>query len=158
MHSSTVASKQINTSENADTNASYASGAQAMDWRRKEFQTGFPDIEAITLSLIKVAESTWLRQVSAWIPYGTLPSSGEDDFLVGPNVNGHITESSALEVRRDLSPKFVTPVTAESILFIGRSLEYVRRQSRMPNWQSREHFVTEPTLTASHLKHLTSLN
>lgn len=57
-------------------------GAQLMHKLRDELQTGYADIEAVALSLIKIAETTWLKQVSAWILYGRLPTFGAEDFFV----------------------------------------------------------------------------
>lgn len=57
-------------------------GAQIMDRLRSELQSGYRDVEATAQSLIAVAEVAWLKQVSAWILYGRLPSFGADDFFV----------------------------------------------------------------------------
>jgi hypothetical protein len=32
--------------------------------------------------LVREAETAWLKQISAWILYGRLPSFGTDDFFV----------------------------------------------------------------------------
>ena len=45
-------------------------------------QTGYEDIEQAAVSLVKVAETAWLKQVSAWILYGRLPTFGKEDFSV----------------------------------------------------------------------------
>ena len=58
------------------------SGAMAIDKLCDAIQTGYVDIEEAALSLVKVAETAWLKQVSAWILYGRLPSFGRDDFFV----------------------------------------------------------------------------
>lgn len=57
-------------------------GAQLMDRLRAELQSGYRDVEATAMSLISVAETAWLKQVSSWILYGRLPSFGSDDFFV----------------------------------------------------------------------------
>lgn len=57
-------------------------GAELINHLRDELQTGYTDIEETTLSLIKVAETAWLKQVSAWVLYGRLPSVGSHDFFV----------------------------------------------------------------------------
>jgi hypothetical protein len=58
------------------------SGAMIIDKLCNAVQTGFVDIEEAALSLVKAAETAWLKQISAWILYGRLPSFGKDDFFV----------------------------------------------------------------------------
>jgi hypothetical protein len=58
------------------------SGAMIIDKLCSNIQTGYVDIEEAALSLAKVAETAWLKQVSAWILYGRLPSFGREDFFV----------------------------------------------------------------------------
>jgi hypothetical protein len=50
------------------------SGAMVIDRLCDAVQTGYVDIEEAALSLVKVAETAWLKQVSAWVLYGRLPS------------------------------------------------------------------------------------
>ncbi|KAF5583026.1 gamma-tubulin complex component GCP4 [Fusarium pseudocircinatum] len=57
-------------------------GAQLMDRLRVELQSGYRDVQETAMSLVAVAETAWLKQVSAWILYGRLPSFGGDDFFV----------------------------------------------------------------------------
>ncbi|KAL4724826.1 hypothetical protein ACLX1H_008273 [Fusarium chlamydosporum] len=57
-------------------------GAQLMDRLRLELQSGYRDVQETALSLVAVAETAWLKQVSAWILYGRLPSFGSEDFFV----------------------------------------------------------------------------
>jgi len=61
---------------------SKCSGAMIIDKLCDSVQTGYVDIEEAALSLVKVAETAWLKQVSGWILYGRLPSFGRDDFFV----------------------------------------------------------------------------
>lgn len=58
------------------------SGAMIIDRLCNSMQTGYMDIEEAALSLVRVAETAWLKQVSAWILYGRLPSFGKGDFFV----------------------------------------------------------------------------
>ncbi len=58
------------------------SGAMVIDELCGAIQTGYMDIEEAALSLVKVAETAWLKQASAWILYGRLPSFGREDFFV----------------------------------------------------------------------------
>lgn len=60
-------------------------GAALMDRLRAELQTGYPDIEETARNLVQVAETAWLRQLSAWIFYGRVPTSGGHDFFVERN-------------------------------------------------------------------------
>jgi hypothetical protein len=57
-------------------------GAMVIDRLCAAMQTGYVDIEEAALSLVTVAETAWLKQVSAWILYGRLPSFGREDFFV----------------------------------------------------------------------------
>jgi len=58
------------------------SGAMLIDRLCQAMQTGYVDIEEAALSLVRVAETAWLKQVSAWVLYGRLPSFGREDFFV----------------------------------------------------------------------------
>lgn len=58
------------------------SGAMIIDWLCNAMRTGYVDIEQAALTLVRVAETVWLKQVSAWILYGRLPSLGREDFFV----------------------------------------------------------------------------
>ncbi|KAF7559820.1 hypothetical protein G7046_g4325 [Stylonectria norvegica] len=100
-------------------------GARLMDHLKTELLSGYRDVEAAAMSLVSVAEMAWLKQVSAWILYGRLPSFGGDDFFVQK------AEGSDEEYTCDSSllPSFVTPATASSMLFIGKSLNHVRVKS-----------------------------
>jgi hypothetical protein len=135
-------------------------GASLIDKLRAEAQTGFPDLETSATELARVAETAWLRQVSSWIMYGKLPAHGADDFFV--RSDGSSTESGVAQFRKDIQllPKFVTPSTASSILFIGKSIHQVRHYDQ----QSQVHIkVQAPNvqygpLANAHLKYLSSLS
>ncbi|TVY32050.1 hypothetical protein LSUB1_G008503 [Lachnellula subtilissima] len=58
------------------------SGAAVIDWLCKELQTGYVDVEEAAGSLVRVAETAWLKQVSGWVLYGRLPGFGREDFFV----------------------------------------------------------------------------
>ncbi|KAJ9136445.1 Spindle pole body component [Pleurostoma richardsiae] len=110
----------------ADGTEKACTGARIMDRLRKELQTGYTDIEETALSLIRVAQTAWLKQVSAWILYGRLPGFGTDDFFVQRSED---PEEEYVCVS-ELLPSFVTPSTASSMLFIGTSLNHIRAKSR----------------------------
>lgn len=57
-------------------------GARLMDRLRDELQSGYEDVKDTAMSLVTVAETAWLKQVSAWILYGRLPTFGGEDFFV----------------------------------------------------------------------------
>ncbi|KAI0478968.1 Spc97/Spc98 family protein [Xylariaceae sp. FL0804] len=99
--------------------------APLIDRLRGELQTGYADIGETALSLLRVAETAWLKQVSAWVLYGRLPALADNDFF--------IREDEAAEqgysVDHDLLPCFVAPSTATSMLFIGTCLNRVRARS-----------------------------
>ncbi|KAF4973640.1 hypothetical protein FSARC_118 [Fusarium sarcochroum] len=100
-------------------------GAQLMDRLRLELQSGYRDVQETAMSLVAVAETAWLKQVSAWILYGRLPSFGSEDFFVQK-----VEESDEEYISRpSLLPAFVTPATASSMLFIGKSLNHIRVKS-----------------------------
>jgi Gamma tubulin complex component N-terminal len=64
------------------TSGAPCTGAMVINRLRGELQTGYVDIEETARSLVRVAEIAWLKQVSAWILYGKLPSFGAKDFFV----------------------------------------------------------------------------
>lgn len=80
------------------------SSAQIIDKLRSELQTGYLDVEAVASNLVNVAETSWLKQVSAWMVYGRLPSFGVDDFFVQRS-DGSVGVSIALtlDARRYLT-------------------------------------------------------
>ncbi|KAL1888782.1 hypothetical protein Sste5346_009336 [Sporothrix stenoceras] len=118
------------------------SGAQLINHLRAELQTGYEDIERTARSLVRVAETAWLKQVSAWILYGRLPSFGGDDFFVQQEASTADTTGEYVCVSQHL-PAFVTPATAASMLFIGRSLVHLRAKtdSRSSNGPKASHWL-----------------
>lgn len=60
----------------------FCTGAVIINRLRGELQTGYLDIEETARSLVKVAETAWVKQVSAWILYGRLPGFGAEDFFI----------------------------------------------------------------------------
>ncbi|CAG8949148.1 hypothetical protein HYFRA_00004770 [Hymenoscyphus fraxineus] len=122
-------------------------GNKVVDWLCEALKTGYVDIEEAALSLVKVAEMAWLRQVSGWILYGRLPAFGREDFFV-QTVDGDLEE---YELKSGLLPAFVTPSTAASLLFIGRSLNHIRVKGMST--------ATSPELDllSTHLKQLSTL-
>lgn len=103
-------------------------GAELVDWLRGELQTGYQDVEDTARGLVRAAEVAWLRQVSAWILYGKLPSFGAVDFFVVRR-SENAKDEEEYTIVPGLLPSFVTSSTAASMLFIGRSLNQIRAKS-----------------------------
>ncbi|MCJ1304005.1 hypothetical protein MMC08_006816 [Hypocenomyce scalaris] len=136
-------------------------GAQIIDKLREEAQTGYPDLERIALDLLAVGEGAWLRQVSAWVLYGRLPTFGAEDFFVSAETGdseGHGSSPLGYSIRRTLLPNFVTLSTANSILFIGKSLNHIRdRAPTISRSALKQSASQELSLLPTHLQHLSSL-
>ncbi len=80
-------------------------GAMVIDRLCDAIQTGYLDIEEAALSLVRVAETAWLKQVSAWILYGRLPSFGREDFFV-QTVDGDVQVRTLSSCQREvLTPR-----------------------------------------------------
>lgn len=130
-------------------------GSGLIDKLRAESQTGYPDIEEASLSLGKVAETAWLRQLSTWVLYGRLPAFGAQDFFLkqveGPSV------ATEYEMITSLLPKFVTPDTASSILFIGKSLNHIRVKGVSQDAGAGRKDGSELDLLPIHLRYLSQL-
>lgn len=127
---------------------------------RDSTQTGYPDIELMALHLTKVAEGAWLKQVSAWVLYGRLPLVGTDFFIVEEKETGKGDATNATDlysVKASLVPAFVTRSTANSILFIGRSINHIREKRSMVAHAFSTSISPELELLPAHLVHLASL-
>ena len=114
---------------NTQLNYESCTAAKLIDHLRESTLTGYPDIEKISHDLVRVAETAWLKQVSAWVLYGRHPVHGAGDFFITRHAASSQSRSP-LEygVLDSLVLGFVTPHTANSILFIGRSLNHIRER------------------------------
>lgn len=125
---------------------------------RDATHTGYPDIEQLSLNLVKVAETAWLKQISTWVLYGRHPAIGAADFFVMQTTVNH-GESKTMDVygiQDSFVPCFVTKPTAQSILFIGKFLNHIReRQSLISN--GSDAVSQELSLLSAHLAYLSSL-
>ncbi|KAI4149843.1 MAG: hypothetical protein LQ340_004415, partial [Diploschistes diacapsis] len=137
------------------------SGAEAIDWLRREARTGYPDVECTALDLVAVAERAWVRALASWVLYGRVPASGQADFPIqriqgGGGGGSGTTETDGAEYRvvPELLPGFVAPATADSILFVGRSLGHVRRSGLQGLEASR---AEGAALLRDNLRHLEGL-
>ena len=133
----------------------FRSGAELIDYLRKESQTGYPDIERIALDLDRTAEATWLRQVSTWLLYGRLPTLGITDFFIQQKLPADSHAPTAYEIVKGLCPAFVSLSTANSIHFVGKSLNHV--QERGLKTLDLPSGTSEGSLLSNHLTHLSSL-
>ena len=125
---------------------------------RESTHTGYPDIEAISLDLARVAETAWLKQISAWILYGRHPTHGAGDFFITRQTAGESQTGFRYGVQDNLVPScFVTPNTAKSILFIGRSLNHIRERQSTSTGGSSKPTAPELALLPNHLAYLSSL-
>lgn len=69
-------------------------GADLMNKLQAELQTGYSDVEETALSLVKVAEIAWLKQVSAWVLYGRIPRFGAEDFFIQKDDEDELVRSN----------------------------------------------------------------
>ncbi|KAI0521343.1 Spc97/Spc98 family protein [Xylaria bambusicola] len=99
--------------------------AKLIDRLRDELQTGYADISETAQSLLQVAETSWLKQVSTWVLYGRQPTVGGYDFFIREDGE----EEQGYKINYELLPKFVTPSTAASMLFIGVSINRARSRA-----------------------------
>jgi len=133
-------------------------GAMLIDKLRVESKTGFPDIEDAATSLCKVSETAWMRQLAAWLLYGKIPPHGALDFFI--KIEPETGKDDARFIKdKKLLPEFVSPAAASSILFIGKSLDQIRRHVRKSSRQSvtGQNIMSESELASIHLAHLSSL-
>lgn len=137
--------------------SSGCTGALMIDKLRSETQTGYPEVEDAAVQLTRVAETAWLRQLSGWVVYGTLPPFGAQDFFVQPDTS---SSNESFIKRKDLLPAFVSRKTASSILFIGKSLHQVqnhRNVSRASSLLSSTGF-SDTEVASEHLRVLSQLS
>ena len=100
-------------------------GKEIIERLRQSMQTGYPDIEDLSLQLSKVAELSWLRQASLWILHGKLPSTKGDFFVNRDVITLKADEPEPYVLEPNLIPSFVTQSTAASMLFIGKILNNI---------------------------------
>ena len=143
-----------------DDGVTKCTASQILSWLRQSTQTGYPDIEQLSCELLKIAETAWLRQLSTWLLYGRLPIYGAADFFIFKETGsrgGKNKIDSGYSINSRLVPSFVTRATANSILFIGNSLNHTR--DRAVSMQEGISHTRSPELNLlpSHLAYLSSL-
>lgn len=127
---------------------------------RDSTRTGYPDIEVMSFDLVKVAETAWLRQISAWVLYGRLPTIGATDFFISRQVvdGSEQKPNDSYRVQDSLVPCFVTPAAANSVLFVGKSINRIRDRRSFSAGASSDDIPTpDLTLLSDHLAYLSSL-
>ncbi|KAF2838951.1 hypothetical protein M501DRAFT_935234 [Patellaria atrata CBS 101060] len=132
------------------------SGAAIIDRLRQEGQTGYPDIEEVALSLSKIAETTWLRQLSTFVLYGRIPSVGKEDFFIQIESEDTGSPPHFRSVNK-LSPKFVSTQTVSSVLFIGKSLNQIRSRNGPALSGYGGGVASELALVPTHLQYLSGI-
>ena len=137
----------------------FCTAAELLKYLEESTHTGYPDIERISLNLLKVAETAWLKQTSTWVLYGRHPTSGAADFFTTQHAIIHNDQSPVsyqYEIEDDLVPHYVTKATAQSILSIGKALNYIRdRKVTFTDTASRA-IAPDLALLPNHLSHLSS--
>lgn len=103
---------------------SYRDGPATINHLRKECSTGYPDIEKASLDLSRVAEQTWLRLFSSWLLKGEIPQNSQADFFLQ-------RESGRTVVVQGLLPDFLPAEVASSMLYIGKTLNYMSSPNPM---------------------------
>ncbi|PHH66977.1 hypothetical protein CDD80_895 [Ophiocordyceps camponoti-rufipedis] len=128
----------------AKRDASAASlGVDLIDRLRTQVQSGYRDVSETARSLLSASETAWLKQVSAWILYGRLPSFGAADFFVQASGEEFVFLS-------DCVPSFVTPATASSMLYIGTTLRRIREMGE--SWAGLDHVSSKKLQQLTRLK------
>lgn len=135
---------------------SLSTASSILRYLRGATHTGYSDIAQISLELVKVAETAWLKQLTSWLLYGKLPSIGAADFFVAQNTKEENQEP--YEVHLDRIPPFVDAATANSIFFVGKSLSHINSRGTVEaGGNSSLTGSTVSSLRSSHLHELASL-
>ena len=115
--------------QSATANHTFTAGSQIIEKLRNEARSGYPDIHKIAAYLSQVAETAWLRQVSSFVLFGRLPAFGAADFFVTSKADTDGVHGALVYgINSSLVPSFATS-SANSILFIGKSLNYMRARA-----------------------------
>ena len=137
----------------------FCTAAELLKHLEESTHTGYPDIERISLNLLKVAETAWLKQTSTWVLYGRHPASGVADFFIKHLAimhNGQSPASYQYDIEDELVPHYVTKATAQSILSIGKALNYIRDRKVTFTETASRAIAPDLALLPNHLSHLSS--
>lgn len=136
------------------------SGASIIDHLRSEMQTGYRDIEEMASILVKSAEVAWMRQLSTWILYGKLPAFGAEDFFIKEETEARMRDEdeTIFSMHTRLLPRFVSPSTASSVVFVGRTLNHIRSKKLVSATKTGSVAPPELALLSLHLQKLSALS
>lgn len=98
---------------------SVGNGPALINRLRKDTMTGYSDIENAALGLCRVAESTWLKQLSTFLMWGHQPGW---DFFVQSETG---KQNERFVVNASLLPNFISPESANAVLGIGKTAQYL---------------------------------
>ncbi|KAI0204848.1 Spc97/Spc98 family protein [Astrocystis sublimbata] len=115
----------VGVDQDSDSTQVPCQAAKLINRLRNELQTGYADVYETAQCLVGVAETAWLKQVAAWVLYGRRPTVSSYDFFIREDEE----EEHGYSVDYDLLPSFVSPQTAESMLFIGVSINRARSRA-----------------------------
>jgi hypothetical protein len=136
------------------------SASLILNYLRDAAQTGYPDIEQISLQLLEAAETSWLKQISAWILYGRFPALGTVDIFITEKeiikTKEATTKTYSIDIER--LPRFVTDSAAHSVLFIGKALNHIREKRTTEMQEFTSGTSPELDLLTAHLAVLSSLS
>ncbi len=138
---------------------SCCTASRVIERLRVSTHTGYPDIEQISLELVKVGETAWLKQISAWVLYGRFPALGRADFFITRDESRETPDMLTYSYGIDsiLIPSFVTKPTANSILFIGKSLNHIRDRISLSTDGPPKAISPDLALLQEHLAYLSSM-
>ena len=142
-------------SPGVDSPTDACTAAQIIRKLRDETYSGFPDIEAMALDLVAKAEMAWLKQLSSWALYGVHP--GGRDFFVTRDESKPGSSFEAFNLNESLIPCFVSVPTANSILFIGRSLWHIKQRQESAVDNAYRNVNLDFSLLSTHLAQLSAL-
>lgn len=133
----------------------YRQGPELMDFLRKESYTGYTDLEVMALDLLEAAEFAWLKQISSWLLWGKLPSRFINDIFIHSRDLGN--GKSEFFIQEGLLPSFISLETAESVLFIGNSINQIRSRGSSMTKLSGMAEDSISVLLPTHLNYLEGL-
>ncbi|OJD14336.1 hypothetical protein AJ78_05301 [Emergomyces pasteurianus Ep9510] len=137
-------------------------GASLLDHLRKESHTGYLDLEVMALQLINAGETAFMRQLSMFVLYGQLPSFGGRDFFIQEDQSTAYEKQKKIAtdfiIRPELMPSFMSSSTANSILFIGKSLNHIRAQGKFSAGDESVASLSKLTLRGDYLDYLSALS
>ncbi|KAB8627245.1 hypothetical protein FH972_026078 [Carpinus fangiana] len=108
---------------NEDPEHSTCTGAALLDRLNRDTKTGYPDIRAMALDLLAVAERAWLQQLNQWLLQAAHGTTSTSDFFMETTLDDKRLANFTIVSQR--APTFLARPAAESVLFIGKLLGYL---------------------------------